>query len=302
MNSDIRQKMAEYRKRRLEELENKTDFEFEDLTAEHEAQIVKSILAMPADKQNLLIFKHCYNHSFDSIEDLLDIENARGEYLNLVMLLSESIDMENKLISDYSMDRVCERALNIIAEEHQQLSKKDKKNGSFAHSLGRAKKIAAGFLVFICITSVVLLGANSFANGKVFEWIVNRFDKYISFKIGEENAVNKNNYNIEITYIPEGFELDHNNGTDYLDFYYYRKDKGYLAIEVVYNKITSLLNTEDDEIEFFYLDDVEVIVWGKAGINFFVCSKNGVGLKILGNISKDDFIEIYNGIIIEEKH
>lgn len=36
MKDDIRQNLAEYRKRRFEKLAKKTDFEVEDLTADHE--------------------------------------------------------------------------------------------------------------------------------------------------------------------------------------------------------------------------------------------------------------------------
>lgn len=113
---------------------------------------MESILALPADKQNLLIFRHCYNHSFDDMEVLLDTENARGEYINLVILLSESLGMENKLISDYSMDKVCDKVLKIIAEEYQGLTK----------------------------------------------------------EISKGNTIDKDDLNVEITYIPEGFELKNN--------------------------------------------------------------------------------------------
>ncbi len=306
--ADFRAKMIAYRKSRLEKLAEKTDFRYIDLTAKQENQLFLSILNMPIEYQNLLIFKNYYNHSFAEIEDITGIENAKGEYLNLVGVLSENLNIDNAIISDSSMQKVCQKAAEKINEDirkdFEQLNDELKPvsdNRKVVKVTTTLSRKVASIAIFFLISSALLVGANAYAQGKIFKWIANTFEKYTSFHIAEENTVNKDNVTIIIGYIPEGFELKKKNLSDSTDIYYYKNKNKRLIINFLYDSINTALNTENAVQEEFELDDIKVITWEKDMKNYYVFSKEGVGCQIYGNIDKEDFIEIYNGISLKRK-
>ncbi len=142
----------------------------------------------------------------------------------------------------------------------------------------------------------MLFSTNAFADGKIFEWMVETFEKYSSFSISEENTVDKDELDIEIRYIPEGFELDKQVNDSYLDMYYYLDDDKYLVVQFIYQDINTLLNTEDAVIEEFEIDGIKAKFWQKNQTNFIVSSKNNVGCQMYGTIDKEELIKIYKGI------
>lgn len=306
--NDIAERMSEHRKDRLKKLAQTKSFEFVNLTAEQGNKLLKSILALPVDRQNLIIFKHCYNHTFDELEDLLDIDNAKGEYINILMMLSESLDIKDALISEHSMSEACQKAAQIInertvddfdsfiAENSDEFTKKNRSQ-VFVSSYSLGKKAA-------CIALIgfgVLAGVNAYANGKIFNWVASTFEKHSEFTISEENITDKDTVDIKIGYIPKGFELKNNTISKSADYYYYENEDRILLITFLYDTVKTGLNTENAKIEKFELDGGEATTWKKDNISYFVLSKEGVGCQILGNIDKDEFMKIYEGISVNRK-
>ncbi len=301
--ADIRAYMIENRKNRLEKLAEKTDFRYIDLTAQQENRLFLSILSMPIENQNLLIFKNYYNHSFAEIEDITGIENAKGEYLNLLGILSEKLNIDSAMISESSMQKVCQRVAEKINEEimkdFEQFNKElkpasnDRKRAKFTSVF--SSKVASIALIFL-ISSALLVGANAYAQGKIFKWIVKTFEEYTSFNIAEEDTFNKDAVSIEIGYIPEGFELKKKTIIDSMDMYYYKNGKKQLIIKFLYNNVDSGLNTENMVQEEFELDNIKVITWEKENKHYFVLNVNGIACQIYGDITKDEFMKIYNDI------
>ncbi len=300
---DIKKTVKAYRKYRLEKLAEKTDFNYLDLDANQENQILNYILNMPIKRQNLLVFKNYYKHTFDEIAEILDIENPKGEYLHLVGILSESIDLENAMISENSMQKVCQSAAEKINEEimkdFEQFNnefksvRNNRKRPRFTSHL--SSKVASVALIFL-ISSALLVGANAYAQGKIFKWIVKTFEEYTSFNIAEEDVFNKGDFSIKIGYVPEGFELEKKTLSDSSDFYYYENGNEFLIINFLYDNIKTELNTENVIKEEFELDDIKVITWEKDNQNYFVLNIKGVPCVIYGDISKEEFIKIYNDI------
>ncbi len=296
----IRENMIAYRKNRLEELAKRTDFNYVDLSNEQENQLIESILNMSIEIQNLLIFKNYYNHSFNELEDILEMENAKGEYLNLVCVLSEILELDDKVISNNSMKKVCKQVAQKINEEINkefEFSKKTKERSVFK-VISFINKRVASIVLILLIGSSMLVGANAYANGKIFEWIINTFEEYTSFNISEENKLNKKDVDIEIVYIPNGFEFRNKTVSDSADIYYYKNGKKHLIIKFIYDSIDTGLNTENTLRDEFELGSVKVITWEKAKQKYFIAQKNGIACQIYGNITKDEFIEIYNNISI----
>ncbi len=302
---NIKETMTKYRKHRLEKLSEKTDYNYVDLDASQEKQILNTILNMPTKRQNLLVFKNYYKHTFDEIEDILDIENPKGEYLHLIGILSESLNIENAMISENSMQKVCFRVADKINKEimkdfkqfNSELKSENNDRKSYKFTSVWSRKVASVVLI-VLISSALLVGANVYARGKIFKWIVDTFDKYASFNISEENTLSKNDVEIDITYIPDGFKFVDSILFDESDTYYYTNEKKILYIVFIYENYDTYLDTENVEQYEFEIDDGKVITWKKDMINYFVFSKDGIGCQIYGSIDKEDFIEIYNGISV----
>lgn len=296
---DIKESIKAYRKYRLSKLVELTDVDFIDLTTSQEDQLLEIILNMPIEKQNLLIFKNYYNHSFDEIEDIFNMENSEGEYLHLVGSLSELLNLDKACISSSSMKKVCERVAIIINEEidneYEKFIRKDKVlifNSFFSKKF--ISSVAS--VVIICI---LFIGVNTYAEGRLFNWIVEKFRKSTSFNITKENEIDKNSLNIEITYIPDGFEL--NNSTLLKDsdtYYYVNKDK-FLVMVFVYEEVSIQLDTENVDQREIEIEGKKIITWQKGNENYYVLDKYGVGCQIYGNIDEEELIKIYKGILIK---
>lgn len=306
---DIRERMVALRKERLLKLSQKTDFKYKDLNPSEEDELLKNILSISEDRQNILIFKHYYKNTFKEIEDIFDIENAKGEYINLVCILSENLGIEKAIISEKSMKNVCERAASNINDEIMQdfnaysnseikQTHKTKIAFRFGNSI---KRQVASIILLVFISSGLLLGSNAYAEGKVFEWIINTFEKYTSFNIEKENETNKSDAKIEISYIPEGFELNRKTSKNSMDIYYYKNKNNHIVIKFIYDSLNTGLNTENENKDEFEYEGNKIITWEKSSKNYFVFIKNEVACQIYGNLDKDEFIKIYNSIIVKDE-
>lgn len=169
----------------------------------------------------------------------------------------------------------------------------DRKRPKFT-SIFRSK--VAGIALIFLISFALLVGANAYAQNRIFKWIVNTFDEYTSLNIAEEDTFNKDAVSIKIGYVPEGFELKKKTLSRGVDTYYYKNENKQLIIKFLYDSINTGLNTENAVQEEFELDDIKVITWKKEMKNYFVFSKDGIGCQIYGDITKDEFIKIYNDI------
>lgn len=306
--STVKKHLEAARAKRLETLAKKDDFILRDLSVEQEETLLESILQMPVEKQNLLLFRHYYHHSFEEIDELLSLEHAKGEYMNTILVLSEQLGLEGDMISEESLNRVCkstaEKINEKLFEDLEYFYEMEQKGKTVLHQAIKinswGKRVAVFFLC-VLVSASVLFGANAYAQGKLVKWIVNHFEKYSSFQISEEDAIDKKNLDIEIGFVPDRFVLADEFLNESEDLYYYENPTDILAIVFVYQKISGGLNTENAKIETFTLDQNEVITWENKGVNFFVLSKNGVGIQILGDITKEEFLKIYEGIVIQHK-
>lgn len=301
---DIEKKLYAYKQQMLNELLALKDIQYVDLNEMQERKILRSLLNMPIDDQSLLIFKNYYNYTFEEIGDLLDIQNPKGEYLYLNSVLSEILEIDNKFISDYSMVKISELLAQktnqeVFSEIDDKVTTENKSKKALIFKQFNNKKVVH-FVVCILLGVSVLFSANAFAEGKLFKWVITTFEKYSSFNIGDENKVDKGDLKVEISYIPEGFELHKKANNPDSDIYYYKKDKEYFVIRFVYSDIDLLLNTEGSVKEETVLDGEKIIFWEKDNSNYFVLNKDHVGCLIYGNIDKDEAIKIYNGVSIKK--
>ncbi len=303
----VRENMIAYRKERLKRLAEKNDFSYVNLTDEQENQLFNIISNIAMDRQNLLLFKNYYKHSFDEIEDITGLENAKGEYLHLLSVLSETLELDNTIISNSSMEKVCKQLAEKINSEinrefHDKLAVDKKENNKFKIATMLSSKVA-NIAVIVLVTFGILVGLNAYADGKIYEWLVNSFDKYSEFSIAKEDVIDKNTVDITISYIPKGFELTDTILHEEYDSYYYLNDNKFLFIDFVYDDVKINLDTENAMVEEFELEGEKIKTWSKNNEkeNFFILSKNGVGCQIYGNITKEDFIKIYDGILIKIK-
>lgn len=294
---DISENMKTYKRHRYEKIINYNNYQTVNLSSCQEKDLIKAILNLPIDRQNLLVFYKYYKHSFDEIEEILDIENPNGEYLHLVIILSEIIGLNTCIISNNSMEKVCKEIVKIskikLDSDLNYLNMKPNVN---KFTKKRYSIVATIFLFF-----ALLLGVDAYANGKVFEWVVSTFEKYSVFNVDNENVIDKDNLTIKMTYIPNNFILEDKSLSESIDHYYYVYDDKFLAILFVYEDTSIYIDTENAEKNEFDINENHIITWKKESENYFVFSKGDVGCQVYGNIEKEEFIKVYNGIFIEKK-
>lgn len=291
---------------------SKRDFEYRDLSEEEILKLSELIANLPVDKQSLLIFKYYYRNSYEEMGELLSIAEPEFEIIYLNSVLSQILEMNDKLISASSMEKAsslaAERINQDIMDDFQEYAEAvDEKEipslkarefkGPYSWKTRTAHTFIYSFIVLF-----ILIGANTFANGKIFEWFIQTYEKYTSFEVESETELTHEDFGFVIGYVPEGFKLEEEHEDESTEAFRYVKGKSYFCVTIYLDdKVSSFMNSEGASISEFMLDGSKVYFWEREGKSYFTSSKYAHGLQIFGDISKEEAILIYRGIGIKNK-
>ena len=151
------------------------------------------------------------------------------------------------------------------------------------------RRVAAVFLIVISLAFAILLispGVRAAIADTVVEW----YEKYIKFNFGNSSDTNENilNYNeLNIGYIPEGFELESSSEDSSTREYIYTADNGGYIVVAIYSSDTTSVSV-----------DIEDVAYEEMTINnnkaFFTQDESdGLGVLVVGNSSYTILITSY---------
>ena len=279
-------------------------------------ELVEKISLLPERDKFLLFFRFSLGASPNDIKSTLEIDHPRGNYLYIQKLLSNLMGLENLWISNSSI----EKATNILFERENlelenieinnnlKLSKqyKDKiRSMGIGKSINKVtilKRVAAFFLV-LALSFSVLMATNVQARQLVFGWVIETFPEYSRFQFypEDDDVVEVDLEDIEINYIPEGYELVEDFKGHTMRVLEYQFDDAKVRVGFYYAaKGASSYDTEDAEIDIIDFRNTEAFLWQRDDFTFLVWEENGLKIDILGNISIEEALKIGESIEIKK--
>lgn len=281
---------------------------------EEKIKLIALIESLIIPHQNLLFLYYGYNHSYDEIEEILGIENAKGLHRFISSYLAELLGYTDKYIIDSSLKQVSILAMGEIDKKDQKVygsCEKTYYNNKKKRILSCAffRNKVASFILVALISGTLLLGINAFANGKLFEFILERSREYTSFLYksadGADTIKRSNNYlNVDniSSYIPKRFSETKNFNACDVKIVIFKSDEGdKIIIKANLENQRTYLNTEDDTIEEVSINGNNTYIWSKNNTYFLVSSKNNISYQIVGDISREEILEINRGLTQKTK-
>ena len=125
------------------------------------------------------------------------------------------------------------------------------------------------------------------------EFILDKFEKYTAFQLTEDNK-NSVNGEINVGYIPEGYEFESNVEVDKNILVRYINSNGdFFTIIKSSSSAKADVNTEFYDSEELIIDGVSYIYCkGNLGVNNLIWTKNDYVYRIDGAITKEELIKI----------
>ena len=297
----------------LENLDLK-EISYQTLTEEEIKELSKKILSLPLEYKNILFSRYSFKLTPKETESSYDIINSKGKLLYIKRLLSRSFNLDGKWISEQSLEKATNLALEeYVKEPVEESIEKPKYSRNFKRILKEidiniesqwkkmAKRVAMIFIV-IGISFTIFLGTNVQAREKFFDWIVEKYEQYSIFtpEIINEDYIDKVDMDeLKINYVPDGFELIKiQKGRVSMIYEYSNVDGDFFYLSI--NEIMSVAeshskDTENAEMERIFIKDSEAFYW-EHDIKYLLWQQNGVECFISGNIEKNELIKIAENI------
>ena len=270
---------------------------FKSLSDMEILQLSKKIKNLSFESRTILMSKYAYKISPTETKVTFEIDNPKEKANFLNKTLSNTMGIDG-YIDDKSFEKACEI---IIEQENKELEKlKQKPKPKYKHIL---KKVAAIFLIST-LSLGILLATSSTAREKLFDWDIIDFGEYSEFvpeKINPDYTEILEVSDLEINYIPEGFELnDVQEGKTIKSFTYKSKEnENHFYIDfsskVDVNSITNI-NTEGAIVEEIMINGNTGYIWEIKNRNYLIFFKNGIEIIVVGNIPEYEIIKIAESI------
>lgn len=279
-----------------------SDFDFVEPDEVERQRLKHLIISMDIPEQNLLFFVYGYGHSFEELEDLFNIEHAQARILYISSCLAELLAYEDKFISEKSLKEVSIEAMREMDASY--LEENTQAVGRPIKSLAKYFRIPrnrfAGALASCLVLVFLFLGANALANGKIFKFILEKYEQYSSFLFdGEENREALSDFTIDLSYIPEDFLLEKTEKileNEFREYSTLHGDKLFFVINR--GNYKSNLDTEEAHIEELEIEGEKAYLWERRSMTYLVSSKNSIPYEIYGKISREEIIRMAENIKI----
>lgn len=289
---------------------------YQSLSDEQVNQLAIKIGLLPSEYRNILFFRYCFNNTPSETDKILEIQNAIGKLRYIQKMLSVLMGLKSSWIDDNSMERACRIALIEDIKEYNDTPILHKPNYSkiFTRKLKDikikqnpdnifmllAKRIAIFILVCILSFSTVL-AVNAEAREKVFDWIIEVFEK---FSIITPQYIDEGNNSVELTslkisHIPIGFELSYiHEGRNMLVYDYLGENNKKLTIKLFASsgENKSYYDTEGIEIKEIIFKGVQAYMWQTNEMIYLIWHQDGIECHIIGNLNKDEILQVAENI------
>lgn len=228
-----------------------------------------------------------------------------NEELFEIVLEKAFIEHEKEVLNSYPDD--------VELESKYPISKKEiRKFKNIAKEKEYGKKLIWVYLnraavVVLCVISLfcALIMTSSEVRAAVENVILKWYDKYTEFVFSETSGsdpVLNNISDIEINYIPDGYELT---SDDVLDdsrhlFYFHINDaEKYITIDIFENKSASIA-FDNEILNYKKIDSIFAETWlmydDKEKIGGVIIVEENISIKVFGYLCEDELLNIINSI------
>lgn len=180
------------------------------------------------------------------------------------------------------------------SKKHLKWRKKlfDKMRGGYYH---RFTTKTVRVMMVAAVLCTLLLTAFVIPSSR--EFILEKFEKYTAFQLTEDNK-NSVNGEINVGYIPDGFELNETlDSTKQIINRYVSNDGKFFTIYKNSSSSKVDFNTEFFDMEEFVVDGVNYIYCkGNKGVDNLIWTKNDYVYRISGPFTQEEFIKIAESI------
>lgn len=279
-------------------------------------KLIDLIKILPADLQTILLEKHYFKNPPSSLERIFAIENPREKYAWTLDLLSQSLDLDDHLISDQDLNLACLMLMNTYKDKVYKIPttsfdpskafrKKMQNLGLKIQGSRRQvlKKVAVIFLVLAGSISL-FFSINTAARSKVYDWIIKDFGTHSTFSFVQLDETDEEILGLDdlkISYKTKNFKLiKTKEAKAYKKFVYGHEKNPKTTYEIRFKKLAgpddiSAYKTGYGHIEELYINDHKGYYWHHE-INYLLWQQNGLEILISGPINKDELLKIAENI------
>lgn len=288
---------------------------YTDLKLDQIKKLSDLIKALSFKDSTILMDKYIYKTGPEALEEIFSIEDAEDEFIYIRHILSRALDLEGeKQISDKDLEIAARLVLGDQVEEIEESENKEpsrtlkKQIKDLGIDTGRqARRVikrAAAIILILSSIAGMFLATNAEARDKIYSWIIEDRGTYSIFK-AEKPAIEEEILDIdelEIKYIPQGFEIDDIKKGKTNKVYQYKNkidEEEFIIVHfssLVNNKATTIYDTEDTEVQEIYINGKNGYIWQKKDLTTILWQQNSIECNIYGNISREEIIKIGENI------
>ena len=269
-----------------------------DLTDEWVSKMSTRLLAYPVEARNLLFGEYCFKLSFEAIEDMFHIRNAKNMASWYKRLLADECGLlQTQNISDNSLHKLSADALERhIKQLEDQADVGEKKTGkTIVRRYARMVFRYAAAVIMICTAGLsVTLTVNAEFRERFVNWFVQRFNTHsIFFHVSDIETSMEELVRYRPEYIPERYEFVEKIETpEGLTYRYVETNISTLFIIIHMPDNEIALDTEGMDVLYTTLEGKEAYYYSDDQQSIFVFSKDGYAMYIRGRVTQDECIQI----------
>ena len=277
--------------------------EEEELSEEQIESLCQRILSMPEEAKKLMFGSYCFRMQPDTIEKVFQIDFPLGKLRYYKNMLAVVMDIhEGHRICEDSFKKASLLALDqYVKQEEYDASVTKQTNTAIINK--RKWSHLAKWAVAACAMIVVGISASITSNAeirkRIIEWYTKHFSTHSVIQTSEEKEITLETIKrFRLGYIPERYHLVAITELSFEINYLYQDDaQNNLDIMFQLPGTESLVDSEDLIIEEIEWNGQQgVFMTDETGYGSFAFSVNGVPIYVSGNLSREEFLAIANGI------
>lgn len=228
------------------------------------------------------------------------MENVKSNLFGkLNTIIEEEMKKEPERIDDILVHEAVDARLRMIDETRYQISSEDRKTAIRAvlNSSGGIKSLSkTAKILLVAAIIIILLLVSAFAFSIIVGHTIEKKDTHsvISFNISQQNSISS----VEVTYIPDGFELIESDDKKTTSTKDYMNNQG-IGISILKSSHQKEfdINTEYSDSHSTVIDEIEYVIFGEAehgkGVTF---AKNNCVYLIVSPLPDDELLKIAQGV------
>lgn len=222
------------------------------------------------------------NNDFEKVLDSLLDDASQKADTNIGNLLSESD-------ADISFSQEHLKKMNKIFKKEQR-----KKN---LVNFKRATKLVACFLAVIVLTSSIAIFSVEAWRNMFLNYVFDSSNPNTDFSFSSTNGTTFSDENINIAYIPSGYEVIDKFASRSTISYEFKNNDDYFVITIQDINNKKNIDTEDGTIEKLTINGNDSVLISNPDVKILLWHNNTSAFTIYGNIDKETLIKIAENIL-----